>query len=298
MDDISARQLRAAVALARHRSYIAAAAFLGISQPTLTRTIQGLEGLLGVTLFDRGRRQVVPTPAGREFCQSAERWLADLDLQIRGMRDLAEQRRGVLVIASLMSIAHRLLPRAIVAYRRRFPSIEIHLRAGLQDAVQADVAGGIAELGIATAGGIAPPLIAEALADEACHLLLPRDHPLAAKSRLALADLAGQPMISMPLEAGLRRQIDAAAAEAGVPLTHAVTLNQFDAQLDLVAAGLGLAIVPLSALPGRDDERVVTRPLARPPIRRRLAWLRRGDRPLSPAAQGFLDELRPLFRQF
>jgi len=141
MDDLSARQLRAAVALARHRSYIAAAAFLGVSQPTLTRTIQTLERLLGVTLFHRGRRQVTPTPAGREFCPSAERWLADLDLQVKGMRELAEQRRGVLVIASLMSIAHRLLPRAIIAYRRRFPSVEIHARAGLQDAVQADVAG-------------------------------------------------------------------------------------------------------------------------------------------------------------
>jgi LysR family transcriptional regulator, carnitine catabolism transcriptional activator len=296
MDDLSARHLRAAVALARHRSYIAAAVFLGISQPTLSRTIQGLERLLGVVLFQRGRRQVVPTPAGREFCQSAERWLADLDLQVQGMRELAEQRRGVLVISSLMSIAHRLLPRAIASYRRRFPSVEIHLRAGLQDAVQADVVGGIAELGIATAAGAAPPLVAEQLAEEDCHLLLPRRHPLAAKSRIALADLAGQPMISMPLEAGLRRQIDAAAAQHGVALTHAVTLNQFDAQLSLVAAGLGLAIVPASALPGRHDTSVVARPLRRPPIRRRVAWLRRADRPLSPAALGFLAELKPLMR--
>jgi len=296
MNDISARHLRAAVALARHRSYIAAAAFLGISQPTLTRTIQGLERLLGVVLFQRGRRQVVPTPTGREFCQSAERWLADLDLQVQGMRELAEQRRGVLVISSLMSIAHRLLPRAIASYRRRFPSMEIHLRAGLQDAVHADIAGGIAELGIATAAGAAPPLVAETLVEEDCHLLLPRRHPLAAKPRVALADLAGQPMISMPLEAGLRRQIDAAAAEHGLTLTHAVTLNQFDAQLGLVAAGLGLAIVPASALPDRREANVVARPLTRPPIRRRIAWLRRGDRPLSPAAAGFLAELKPLFR--
>jgi LysR family transcriptional regulator, carnitine catabolism transcriptional activator len=296
MDDLSARQLRAAVALARHRSYIAAAAFLGISQPTLTRTIQGLERLLGVTLFQRGRMGVAATPAGREFTLSAERWLADLDLQVKGMRELAEQRRGTLVIATLMSIAHRLLPRAIVAYRRRSPSIAIHVRAGLQDAVHADVSGGIAELGIGTVIGVAPPLVAEVLAEEACHLLLPRSHRLARKARVSIGDLAGEPMVSMPLEAALRRQIDAAAAQAGVALSHTVTLNQFDAQLDLVAAGVGLAIVPATALPDRSERRVVARPLTRPPIRRRLAWLRRHDRPLSPAAEGFLQALKPLLR--
>ena len=292
MLDLSAQQLNAAVVLARHRSYIAAAAFLGVSQPTLTRTIQRLERILGVVLFHRGRRQVTPTPAGREFVPAAERWLADLELQVEGMRELAEQRRGALVVASLMSLAHRVLPRAIAGYRRRFPSVTVHLRAGLQDAVLADVRGGIAELGIATPAGVAAPILAETLWEEGCFLLLPRRHPLARRRRVSLAELAGEPLISMPAEAGLRRQIDAAANDASVTLQHAVTLNQFDAQRDLVAAGLGLAIVPQSALPPAADRRVTARPLQKPAIRRRVVLLRQAERPLSPAATGFLEALR------
>ena len=119
--DVSSRQLRAVIALARHRSFVEAAAFLGVSQPALSRALQRLERSLGTTLFRRSTRAVSLTAAGRDFLPTAERLLGDLDRHLGHMRELADQRRGYVVVACLMSLAHHMLPAATAAYRRRFP---------------------------------------------------------------------------------------------------------------------------------------------------------------------------------
>src|SRR4030095_16919565 len=101
--DLSARQLHAVLAVAEYRSFIAAAAFLKTSQPALTRTIKQIEAILGASLFSRSTRQVSVTEAGKEFAALAERLLNDLKIGIENMRELAEQRRGQIIVASVMS---------------------------------------------------------------------------------------------------------------------------------------------------------------------------------------------------
>src|SRR6478672_13626943 len=81
--DVTARQLRAVLAVAEYRSFIAAAAFLKTSQPALTRTIKQIEDVLGVRLFDRSTRRVEITAAGKEFVAVAERMLNDLRISVR-----------------------------------------------------------------------------------------------------------------------------------------------------------------------------------------------------------------------
>jgi len=141
--DVSSRQLRVVIALARFRSFVGAAAFLGLSQPALSRAVQRLERSLGVTLFSRSTRLVSLTAAGRDFLPTAERLLSDLDRHLGRMRELADQQRGYVVVASLMSLAYRVLPAATSAYRRRFPGIDLYLREGVQDAILADVRGSV-----------------------------------------------------------------------------------------------------------------------------------------------------------
>src|SRR5579859_4383137 len=137
--DVSSRQLRAVLAVAEYRSFIAAAAFLKTSQPALTRTIKQIEGALGVSLFSRSTRQVSITDAGKEFTALAERLLNDLKIGIKNMRELADQRRGQIIVSSIMSLAHAALPKVIAQYKRQFPGIEIHLREGVQGNVQDDL---------------------------------------------------------------------------------------------------------------------------------------------------------------
>jgi LysR family carnitine catabolism transcriptional activator len=290
--EVSSRQLRAVIALARFRSFVAAAASVGVSQPALSRAIQRLERLLGVALFRRSTRLVSLTAAGRDFLPAAERLLNDLDRHLGRMRDLADQQRGYVVVASLMSLAQHVLPAATAAYRKRFPGIDLYLREGVQDAIVADVRGAVADLGIGNVDDVTAPVVAELLGEEACHLAVPRRHPLAERPIVSIADLEGHPLISMPPESGLRRLVDSAALSVGVRLHHAITVNQFGTLFGFVRSGLGVAIVPASALPPRGEGALRIRRLARPAVMRRVGILTLGDRALSPAATSFRETFK------
>src|SRR5262249_3002930 len=125
LPEVNSRQLRAVLAVAEYRSFIAAAAFLKTSQPALTRTIKQIEAIVGASLFSRSTRQVSITEAGKEFAALAERLLKDLKIGIENMRELAEQRRGQIIVASVMSLAHFALPgssRNIIASSRESKS--------------------------------------------------------------------------------------------------------------------------------------------------------------------------------
>ena len=130
--DLGLRQLLAVLAIADYGSFIAAAAFLKTSQPALTRTIKRIEDVLGVSLFERTTRRVQLTTAGREFVAVAERVLNDLRISVRSMRELADQQRGQVIVATIMSVANGLLPRIIAEYHVARPSIELHVREGVQ----------------------------------------------------------------------------------------------------------------------------------------------------------------------
>jgi len=287
--EVSSRQLRAVIALSQFRSFVAAAAALGMSQPALSRAVQRLERSLGVALFRRSTRLVSLTAAGRDFLPTAERLLHDLDRHLGSMRELADQERGYVVVASLMSLAYHLLPAATATYRRRFPGIDLHLREGVQDAILADVRGAVADLGIANVDDVTHPVVVEPLGDESCLLVLPRRHRLTRQRVLSIADLQGEPLISMPPESGLRRLVDSVALSAGVRLHHAITLNQYGTLFSFVRSGLGVAIVPASALPPQGDRALRVRRLTRPALTRKVGILTLGDRVLSPAAASFRE---------
>src|SRR5262249_127553 len=102
LPDLTSRQLETVLALAEYASLIAAA-LLKTSQPAVTRTVKHVEEVLGVKLFDRSTRSVQITPAGKEFVGVAARMLNDLKITIRSMRELSDQRRGQIIVSSIMS---------------------------------------------------------------------------------------------------------------------------------------------------------------------------------------------------
>src|SRR5262245_53932963 len=111
--DLSARQLHAVLAVAEYNSFIAAAAFLKTSQPALTRTIQRVEDVLGVRLFDRSTRRIEITAAGREFVAVAERMLNDLRISMSSMREIGTEQRGQVILSSIMAAPSGTLPGSI-----------------------------------------------------------------------------------------------------------------------------------------------------------------------------------------
>ena len=291
--DLGPRQMRAVAALARYGSFVAAASHLGISQPALTRTIKQVEAALGVALFTRTTRQVGLTPAGEEFVPLAERMIAELDLIVRNMRDLAGQQRGQLAVACLMSVAHSILPGIVGDYRSRHPRIALQIRENVHAAIIEDVRSGIVDFGISEVSHPTEGLAMEELWVEPFLVVVPRGHPFAGLAQITLDRLRDTDLVTVPPGAGMRRIIDGIAAAAGLSLTYAITVNQFATIYDLVARGIGVAVVPASAVPDAFGARdLVSIPLAEPRALRRVGLVRRQDRPPSPAAGGLIELLR------
>jgi LysR family carnitine catabolism transcriptional activator len=265
-----------------------------MSQPGLSRIVQQTEALLGVKLFARGTRSVSQTEADREFIPAAERLLGELLQQSQKVRNLDGQLRGQIIISSLMSISHHVLPAALVAFRKLHPKIHIQIREGLASSVQEDVRSGLADFGIGNALGLNEGITAEWVTPEPCYVVLPNSHRLRKSPSLNIRDIADEPMISMPADCGLRRTIDVFANERGLVLDHSIITNQFGSLFDFVASGLGVSIVPAAALPPTDEYPITVKPL-RPTITRRIGILRLAERSLSPASEAFLEIFRPKF---
>ena len=293
LPDLSTRHLRAIVALARSGKFVAAAAELGISQPSLSRMIQHAESELGAALFVRATRRVAQTTAGREFVPFAERMLVELMQRSQALREMDGKLRGQLVVASLISIAHHVVPAALVAFRKRHPGVFIQVREGIASGVLEDVRGGLADFGICAVPEGRREIVVESIVEERCCLVLARRHKLNRRTSVRFADLAEEPMISMPPDSGLRRVLDTLAQAQGIVLNYAIVTSQFTSLFDFVAQGLGVAIVPLSALPPTSERRLATRTL-RPAVTRRVGIIHLADRPLSAAAIGFLEIFRPM----
>ena len=297
LPDFSARQLEAVLALAEYGSFVAAAARLRLSQPALTRSIQRLESELGVRLFERSTRRVQITAAGREFAAVAERMLNDLGITVRSVREVAEERRGLVVMSSVMSVAGGLLPGIVASYRADRPGVEIHVREGVHAAVLEDVRSGVADFGIGYVDELPDFAAGTALSRETFCVVMPARHRLAARRGLSLAELRDEPMVGLPTEARTRRTLDAAAATAGVPLRQAVVVSQFATLMALVGAGVGIAIVPKGTTLGPLARGLRSVPLVEPKLSRRLGLIALREREPTPAASGFVALLRRRWRQ-
>ena len=290
--DLSARQLEAVVTLAEQGSFVAAAAVLKCSQPGLTRMIRRVEDVLGVALFERTTRRLRLSAAGREFLPVAERMLQDLRIAARGLRGIAAESRGRVVLASIMSAAAGALPAILAAWSAARPGVALHLIEGVHGAVLAELRAGAADFALTYVDELPEDVAAHPLGREHFVLLVPPGHGWTARAdAVRLAELAGERLVSFPPEARTRRALDAAAAEAGLVVRHALTVTQFATMLRLVRAGAGLAVVPAAAVNGPGSEGLTWLPLAPPGLSRRIGLVTQRGRELSPAAAGLFAAL-------
>lgn len=295
--DIGARQLVAVLSVAEHRSFVAAAAELHMSQPALTRAIKRVEDVLGVRLFERTTRTVRLTDAGREFTALAQRMTDDLRIAARAMRERADQQRGQVIVTCLMSVAHGVLPGAIAAYRRARPGIEIQIRDGIHGSVLEDVKNGAADFGISYLQGIPEDLHCTRLGQGHFDLVAGKASELwdAGRKFVRFDDLRGVPLISLPPDSQTRRVLDATAAARGFTLTHAAVVSQIPTLLSFVRAGVGVGLVPSASITGDLGADLIRLLVREPRISLDIGSVRIAERALSPAAEGLLEVITGLW---
>ncbi|CAB3661878.1 HTH-type transcriptional regulator GltC [Achromobacter animicus] len=287
--NLSSRQLRAFVALADERHFTRAAQRCHLTQPAFSALIRSLEDSAGVRLFDRSTRHVELTAEGRVLDATARRLLADMDLAMGDLRDMADRRRGRVTLAALPSLAAGWLPDLLARFRQDHPGIVLDLRDALLDPCLDMVQSGVADFAVASRRPDMTDLDSEFLHADRYFLVCRVDHPLADQSRVRLRDVLRHPIIQLARGSSVRKHLDEAlGAEAPLPVfevEHLATVT------GLVRAGLGVSVVPAMTLFHfrSADLRVV--PLAGRALTRPLYLVRRKGRSLSVAAQALAELL-------
>ena len=290
--DLTSRQLQTILALAEYGSFIAAASLLKTSQPAVTRTVKHVEEVLGIKLFERSTRSVQITAAGKEFVAVAARMLNDLKITLRSIRELSDQRRGQIIISSIMSVANGKLPGLVSAYRLDHPGVELHVRDGVHGTVIEDVRSGASDFGITYLDDLPDPFLSVRVGREDFIIVLPKNHELARSKTLSLLDLKGVPLVSLPRDSRTRRVIDGAASSVGLTLNHVVTVSQFATMLGFVRAGIGLAIAPKSGVASFLGKELNAIPIRGRPLARDLGIITLKEREPSPAATGLMSLIK------
>lgn len=276
-------QLRVFLAVVDHGGFTAAAEHLGVSQPSVSRTIATIEDELKTVMFARSKEGVVLTEAGQLAAARAREALRQVDLLHADVAAAAGHLSGTLRFASLPSATGTLIAAHVRSYTHQHPQVQVRLFEGTDQEVRRWVAQGAAELGVVTLP--APEFQTVPLGTDEFVAVLPVGHALSAQASVTFAELATLDFILST--GGCGPLIEAGAHEAGTRLKVAFEAREQAAILAMVAEGLGVSIVPTLGLPSELD-RVVLRPL-QPRMSRTLAVAYLPEP--GPAAQAFLRQL-------
>ena len=245
--DVSLRQVRSFLAVARVKSFTGAASVLHLTQPALTVQIRRLEEALGVTLFDRDTRSVELTRVARDLLPPFERALQDFDAAVGSARDIATQARGIVRLAALPSVAAGILPDAILQFRQQRPNVMFDLRDVIAGQVLTLVQSEQVDFGVM--GGAIKAVDVETVfeAQDRLHVVYPKGHRVARLKKIKPVALSEFPLILMQRDTSVRAVVDAGFQAAGlIPKATCEAIYMMTA-VGMVRAGLGLTILPGSA---------------------------------------------------
>ncbi|MFJ9520506.1 LysR substrate-binding domain-containing protein [Kitasatospora sp. NPDC101801] len=281
-----APQLAQFAAVARLEHVTQAAQLLGMPQPTLSRSVARLEAELGVELLARQGRTVRLTRAGRLLLGSVERALAELERGAETARAEADPTVGRVAFGFLHTMGSDAVPALLRGFRVEHPQVRFQLVQDHVTAMLERLRDGELDLCLVSPLPVAAELTARPLDEQRLHLAVPADHRLAGRRRIRLAEVAEDPFVAVGEGYGLRVITDGFCAEAGFSPRIAFEGEEAETLRGLVAAGLGVALLPPALVPRPGVvELEVTSPRTRRAIG--LAWVT--GRPLAPPAVVFRD---------
>jgi DNA-binding transcriptional LysR family regulator len=244
---VELRQLEHFVAVAQECHFTRAAKRLHIAQSGLSASIRSLERELGASLFLRSTRQVQLTPAGQALLVEALRALSASNAAKDAVAAVQGLLRGTLSIGSLQCLHAVHVPTLLAGFLSVHPGLELRLRQGGSDELIEQVRVGLLDMAFVSRPARSPQdVVVSALSSEPLVLACAPGHRLAAERTVKLADLTEERFADFPADWGTRDLADRVLAAAGVERRVALEVTDVHSLLDLVALGLGVALVPRS----------------------------------------------------
>ncbi|TAG47143.1 MAG: LysR family transcriptional regulator [Oscillatoriales cyanobacterium] len=281
------RHLRYFIAVAEELNFTRAAERLHMAQPPLSQQIQHLEAELGFQLFRRTKRTVVLTEAGQVFFEEAQKILLQVDRAIQLGKQTSRGELGQLTVGFVSSAAHNVVPAILQAFRTRCPAVKLELHELTTNEQLQRLRFGRIDIGF-----VRPPIEEDGINSEIVFrepliVALPETHYLADRAVVELRELSAEPFILFPrsLAPGLYDPIVSLCLQAGFSPIAGQEAIQMQTIISLVAAEMGVAIVPASM---QNFQRHLQEPS--PIVSIALIWR---DNP-TPAVQRFLQTARDL----
>lgn len=239
------RQLQYFVAAAKAEHFTLAARQLNIVQSALSTAIRSLEDDLNTKLFIRTTRQVRLTAAGRMLLEKALIVLEAVNEARESVRAVQDARRGKLSIGTVQGLPAFLnLPALLARYHKRHPLIEVKLcQAGSLHLID-KLRSGLIDLAFLPISDTPPDIATRMIACESLVVVCGFDHPLAGRKTLSLREIAAFPFVDFEPDRGTRKLIDDAFLARALDRRTAFEVSDLDSLMELVAHGLGVALVP------------------------------------------------------
>lgn len=288
-------QLRAFAAVARWSSFTKAANALHTTQPALSAKIQQLEEAVGATLFDRTTRTVAPTRIARDILPSVEKILGETEALIYYAKDVSSGITGRVVVAALPSVCSTILPKAIAQFHSEWPGISIALRDALTERIVEMVRSDEVDFGIGSPVVGDPQFDFTFLGSDHMAVVTPLRHPLSAMRRPRLKHLLDFPLILMDRNSSVRRIVDQALLEQGRASQALYEVAYMSTAIGMVRAGLGVTVLPTTALEVKSASDLSSRRLMDPSLTRKIGVLRRRGRSSGAVVDRFLGFLSRSF---
>jgi DNA-binding transcriptional LysR family regulator len=295
---VQLQQLAYFVAVAEEHHFTRAAHRVHVAQPSLSKQIAAMESELGGPLFSRARGNITLTAAGDVLLPIARRILADVESAQSAVRELVGLQQGLIRLGATPSLSTALVPTTLRRFHDRYPGVRIVLEEGGSRDLVSTLAQGAIDLAliILPLHTHDPVLETIPLLREPLVAAVPPDHPLADRVALEIGDLRDIALVMFRDGYDLRDVTLAACRNAGFEPRLAVEGGEMDAVLQMVQAGLGVAIVPSMVVARMPALKVV--PFAPPRLTRTVAIAHRRDVDLPRAAVEFARETRGLLDEW
>lgn len=282
--------LRLFVAVVEAGSISGGAAAAHMALASASARINGMEAVLGTLLLERGRRGVVPTPAGRALLGHARIVTAQIERMRGDLGAFASGLKGHIRMLSNTAALVELLPIALRVFLTAHPDVDVDIEERTSADIVAAVAEGRAEFGLIADSADAGELRTIAVAEDRLVVLLPSRHRLAQIPSTRFVDLLDEPFVGLSAGA-LHSHLADQAARLGRRIGYRVRLRSFESVARLVEAGIGIGILPLTAAESLRSDTLRTVPLADPWARRHLLLCAPDFTQLSRHAVALCDEI-------
>lgn len=263
-----------------------AAQRLGIPQPTASRWLAELAEHVGAPVVIRDGRGIRCSRLGAELADGATRALDALETSARRVVELADPERGQVALAFLHTMGEHRVPELLRDFRAGHPRVRFTLRQGAQDDALGWLRTGAVDLALTSPLPASPEFEGSRVAEQELVVAVPRRHRLAGRRRLRLSELDGEIFVALKQGYGLRRITDDMFAAAGFVPELAFEGEEADTLRGLVAAGLGVAIVPATERAQADD---IAELSLTPRASRQIGLVWTAGRALAPAAEMFRE---------